>query len=68
MSEKYQGSAFTGAVGLMSFLSILFVWLKMTGEVDWSWILVFSPVWIGFILLFLIMVGVFTFAPNDDME
>ena len=29
-----------------SLLTILFVYLKLTNQIDWSWIWVFSPLWI----------------------
>lgn len=66
MSEKYQGSAFTGSVGLICFLTILFLWLKIIGVVDWSLALVLSPIWIGLIAYVLIVVGVFLFAPENE--
>lgn len=62
MSEKYQGSAFTGAVGLMSLLSILFLWCKITGIVSWGWAIILSPLWIGMLVFGLIVVGVYLFA------
>ncbi len=32
--------------GLCSLLTALFVGLKLTGHIDWSWWLVLLPVWI----------------------
>ena len=66
MSEKYEGNAFTGSLGLITFLSILFLWCKIMGIVDWGWVIILSPVWIGLIVYVLIVVGVFLFAPNYD--
>ena len=41
MSEtKYVG------LGLLELLTILFVALKLTGQIDWSWLWVLSPMWI----------------------
>ena len=39
---KYAGS------GLVELLTILFVALKLTGQIDWSWLWVLSPIWIFF--------------------
>lgn len=51
MSESSSGGiSFTGA------LVILFVALKLTGYIDWSWWWVLSPLWIGFALLAAIVV------------
>lgn len=32
-------------------LTTLFVGLKLTHQIDWSWIMVFSPLWIPFLAL-----------------
>ena len=36
-------------------LCVLFVGLKLTGYIAWSWVWVTSPIWISFILAFLII-------------
>ncbi len=36
-----------GGMGIVSFLTILFVVLKVTGIISWSWWWVFSPIWIS---------------------
>jgi ABC-type antimicrobial peptide transport system permease subunit len=33
-------------LGLCSVLLIVFVVLKLTGNIDWSWVWVLSPLWI----------------------
>lgn len=35
-------------------LGIVFIVLKLTGTIDWSWLWVLSPFWIGIILVILI--------------
>lgn len=37
-----------------SALTLLFIGLKLTGSVDWSWLWVLSPSWIAFLLFFII--------------
>ena len=32
----------------ISALTILFIYLKMTNQIDWSWLWVLSPLWISF--------------------
>jgi hypothetical protein len=46
-------------IGFAGMLSILFIGLKLTNYIDWSWWWVLSPLWIGlaFILAILIMVA-----------
>lgn len=50
----------SGGVGFCGLLTILFVALKLTRYIDWSWWWVLSPIWIAalVVLLFLILCGV----------
>jgi len=50
----------SGGLGFVGALTILFIGLKLTGYISWSWVWVLSPIWISFslgigiLLLFLI--------------
>lgn len=51
--------ASSGGIGFSGMLTILFIGLKLTNYIDWSWIWVLSPLWIGAILgiiIFLVFV------------
>jgi hypothetical protein len=40
-------------------LAVLFIGLKLTNHIQWSWLWVLSPLWIGFLLaLFSLCLGV----------
>ena len=39
-----------GGMGFISVLTLIFVVLKLTGLIDWSWVWVLSPVWISGLL------------------
>lgn len=52
MSEKTSGGS--SGVGLFGLLFILFVGLKLTGFIDWSWWWVAAPLWGGFATMFLL--------------
>jgi len=41
-----QSSKRSSGYGITSILTLIFVVLKLTGNIDWPWIYVFSPVWI----------------------
>lgn len=41
-------STSNGAVGFLGMLCILFIGLKLTNYIDWSWVWVLSPLWIPF--------------------
>lgn len=46
-------------VGFGSLLTLLFIALKLTNVIDWSWWWVLSPIWIGAIIAIIFFV-VFT--------
>lgn len=46
-----------GGIGFVGLLTIVFIVLKLTGVVAWSWWWVFSPVWIA-MLLALVILGI----------
>lgn len=39
-----------GGVGLLGLLGLLFIGLKLTGYIDWSWWLVLLPIYGGLVL------------------
>lgn len=41
----------TGGIGVFALLGIVFVVLKLTGFIDWSWWLVTLPFWVGLALV-----------------
>ena len=53
MNEESKSSG----LGISAVLQIVFLVLKLTGLIDWSWWLVLVPLWvdIGFGLLFIIL-------------
>lgn len=44
--------AASGGVGLNSLLFLVFLVLKLTGHIDWSWWWVTSPLWIPLAFVF----------------
>ena len=52
-------SGSSGGVGLITLFTVLFVGLKLTDNIDWSWWWVLSPLWIsGLIVLVCVLIGV----------
>lgn len=47
----------SGGVGIVGLLTVLFVGLKLTNFIDWSWWWVLSPLWISAGLV-LVIIGV----------
>lgn len=49
----------TGLGIFIPMLTVLFIGLKLTDTIDWSWTWVLSPLWIP-ILLVLVIIGIIT--------
>jgi predicted tellurium resistance membrane protein TerC len=46
----------SSSIGFTSLLTLLFIALKLTGYIQWSWWWVLSPIWISFSLIILIVI------------
>lgn len=51
-----------GGVGFFGLLTILFIALKLTGVIDWPWLLVLSPLLVSIAIALLIVIVVFVIA------
>lgn len=51
----------SGKLGFCSILTLVFVVAKILGYLDWSWLWVFSPLWLplGSILAFILVLSLF---------
>ena len=47
---------------LLGILGLIFITLKLTGYITWSWLWVLSPFWIPFAILAVIFLIVFIFG------
>ena len=61
MSNVSSSSSSSGGIGFFGLLTILFVALKLTGFIDWSWWWVLSPAIFCVVLWIIIVGGVITF-------
>jgi hypothetical protein len=43
-------SSSSSGIGFTGLLTILFIGLKLTGHITWSWLWVLSPIWISFLV------------------
>jgi len=60
MSDK--STTYNGGVGVFGLLGVVFVALKLTGYIDWSWWWVTAPFWAGFALVLAILLIIGTMA------
>ena len=47
MTTKTTMPSSGGGLSFISLLTVLFIGLKLTGVINWSWMWVLSPVWIS---------------------
>lgn len=52
MSKESNSS---GGVGFLGLLTILFVGLRLSKVIDWSWWWVLAPTWIPFVILLFVL-------------
>ena len=60
MSNKSSSSS--GGIGFLSVLGIIFIVLKLTGNITWSWWLVLLPLYGGVALVVVILLALISIA------
>jgi hypothetical protein len=70
MKDKNTEKAASGGMGLCGVLTTIFVVLKLIGVIDWPWVWVLSPLWIGFlagclIIAIIIAIWIWVFRKED---
>ena len=74
MSYRYRrsmsssSSSSSGGIGFVGLLQILFIGLKLTNHITWSWWWVLSPTWISFSLALLIIGVAFAILVLAEMK
>lgn len=61
MAKEEVQTVSSGGIGIAGILTIIFVIMKCLGHLSWSWLWVFSPLWISAALGIGIIVIVLTF-------
>ena len=59
---KEGSSSSSSGIGFVGLLTVLFIALKLTGVITWSWFWVISPIIIAFAFWALILGGVIVYA------
>ena len=54
-------SSSSSGIGFPGLLTVLFIGLKLTGNITWPWVWVLSPLWISF-ALFLVIAAIVVIA------
>lgn len=55
MKYSNSNSSSTGGIGFFGMLGVLFIGLKLTGHIDWSWWLVLAPLYVPAIIVIAIV-------------
>lgn len=50
------GKQYYTGLGILDVLQIIFIVLKLVGVVNWSWVVVFIPLWISLIAITVIFI------------
>ena len=66
MSGKKSNSVNSGGIGFAGLLAILFIGLKLTGFIDWSWWWVLAPLWVDLGIGLLLFAIIFIVALVSD--
>lgn len=67
MTQKTEASASaSGGIGFVGLLTILFIGLKLTGFIAWSWWWVLSPLWIAALFVLLVAVVLIALVIADE--
>lgn len=65
MADK-EGSSGGSGIGFCGLLTIVFITLKLTGYINWSWLWVFSPLWVPVVALVVVVALVFLICAVMD--
>jgi len=60
--SKSSSSSSSSGIGFTGLLTILFIGLKLTGYINWSWLWVLSPLWITTSIVLIVMLVAFLWA------
>ena len=59
MSKGNVSSSSSSGIGFSGLLTIVFIVLKLTGHINWSWVWVLAPLWGGIALVILMALILF---------
>ena len=66
MSNEIKSNS--GGIGFVGLLTIVFIVLKLTGFIGWSWVWVLSPIWVTVVVWVLFFVGICAYTAHLDRK
>ena len=55
MSKSINNSSSSSGIGFLGLLTILFIGLKLTNIISWSWLWVLSPMWFPLVITLVVL-------------
>ena len=55
-----------GGIGFWGGLQIAFIVLKLCHVIEWSWLWVLSPIWIGLLIAVILLIVIVMCSARDD--
>jgi NADH:ubiquinone oxidoreductase subunit 3 (subunit A) len=55
-------------MGFTGWLTILFIALKLTGQITWPWVWVLSPIWISALIVFALFIILLAIAVINEVR
>lgn len=68
MSNNTSSSSSSSGIGFLGLLTIVFITLKLTGHITWSWWWVWSPMIFGLVMWLLIVGGVICYVAYNESQ
>jgi len=68
MSAQSNSSGSTGGIGFCGLLTVVFITLKLTNVIAWSWWWVLSPLWIPACIVLAILAVIFVIALASELR
>lgn len=56
MNNNANTTVRNGGIGFFGLLTLVFIVLKLTGVISWSWVWVLAPLWISFLISITIVI------------
>ena len=57
MANNNSSSSDSNGIGFVGLLTVLFIGLKLTNYIAWSWLWVLSPIWISVVVAIFFIIG-----------
>ena len=68
LSNSNNNNVQNSGISFSGLLTVVFIVLKLTGHIDWSWFWVLSPIWISIALVLIVLALMFIIVVILDQQ